>query len=623
MTSAPKPLAKHPARKLVLVWIGLGLVTLGLTPYFLLADLAVAAGLTFPFGLFFFHQGRLAWRRLPALPHVNLSAQHLTRGAFDEMRAELAKVSPSARKDTMVGRACLQQEALIALYEGRLAEAETLATSVLAMRRSFFNADYELAYDASAHAARGLARVARGDNAGAKTDADAAEASRWAGPEVVARARLVKAVVTSRAAYHEEALRTYLVGNAQLVLEHGMPRERMLFRALRRMSRSPARSVYREPAVATDDGARSKAQSWIAAIAPEAASFTSGDRMLADTVEEASIESVAPSDMNAIHKARHRVAGSKTPNRTVRIAGLWLVLVAAFLAIWQLLTPAGYVPAPVPVVEHSLVSSLVTAAISAIGFSGLMMLILWRARRSNRAYLDARRRVTLGDVDGAALALLALSTGRAVLTGASAHLELARIASRAGDFARAIMHTDAGIARVSKGQGRALAVDLVLPSLMMESAVAMAARGGVEEAAAEIALLERDFPTFSQLALAQLRVRLMIAIRTDRARSRQLAKGRTAEMRMPYREDMLADLVLATHGDLDEQDLERVDAELADDAALRVWIDRVAPGLRSDRPLAARSRVATAAPPMELIEVHEEDDAHAEDAIAPVAMRAR
>jgi hypothetical protein len=155
------------------------------------------------------------------------------------------------------------------------------------------------------------------------------------------------------------------------------------------------------------------------------------------------------------------------------------------------------------------------------------------------------------------------------------------MAAHRADFADAIARCDAAIARVERQPLRAAAADLLLPSLMAESAVAMAARGGVDEAAAELAILTRDFPAFPQLAAAQLRVRLLSAVRAaDRDTACALARGRTASMPLPYREDVLAELLLASRGDVPEDDRERLDDELSDNAELRAWLDAVAPGLR-------------------------------------------
>lgn len=52
--------------------------------------------------------------------------------------------------------------------------------------------------------------------------------------------------------------------------------------------------------------------------------------------------------------------------------------------------------------------------------------------------------------------------------------------------------------------------------------------------------------------------------------------------------------MLASRREVTEEDLERLDAELLDDAELRTWIDAVGPGLRDDRPMQGRgARIAS------------------------------
>jgi hypothetical protein len=168
-------------------------------------------------------------------------------------------------------------------------------------------------------------------------------------------------------------------------------------------------------------------------------------------------------------------------------------------------------------------------------------------------------------------------------------IERAGIASRVvaaaeADFAETIARCDAAIARVSKEPLRTYASPLLLPALMTESAVAMAARGGLEDADAELAILCRDFPTYPRLSSSLLRVRLLRAMRGgDRDAACAIARSRTADLPLPYREDVLADLALASRGDASDEDVARLDAELHDDAELRAWIDAVAPGLHAPR----------------------------------------
>jgi hypothetical protein len=580
----------HAARPLVWAYAAVGVLFVPVAALAMRSGGFSAAGIALACGAASLAIAQSLHVRIPAVQLVNTAAQHLTRGNIPESEALLASIDRAGARDGIVSRAVATLRALIALYEGRIEESEAFATRAIERRLGILTRSFERQQITAAHAVRALARAARGDADGAKADADVAESSVDATPEVIARARLVRAILASRAAYHEEAFRVYLAANARLVLEHAMPRERALFRALRRMSLNPARSVYREPARVKDDRAPSKLASWIASVAPEAAAYVEGDRLLVESVDEIPIEPGPPSDVRALRSAR----ASKSSGRPGRSRGAQLVLCVilggASLALWQFLTPTGTEPpTSIATAPPSFLAGFIVDILPVIVIGMLLLIVVSIGRQKQRALSLARRLVALGEKERARPALARLVTGRNGMIAATAGLELARLAAQEAKFAEAISRCDAAIARVQRQPLRAAASDILLPTLMTESAVAMAARGGLDEAAAELEILGRDFPTYSQLATAQLRVRFLSAVHeADRSAACALAKTRTAEMPLPYREDVLADLVLAARGDLAEEDLARLDGELHDDAELRVWLDLVAPGLRKDGPLAKR-----------------------------------
>ncbi len=588
----PTPVSRHPGRSLVWAHGAMGMACIPIAGAAIASGGFGAGAIAFGFGAASMGRARTLHVRIPAVQLVNKAAQQLTRGNIAATEALLSSISPAAAKDSLVARAVATQRALIALYDGRLKESEAFATLAIEKRLGLFSRAYERQQITSAYAVRAFARAARGDAAAAQNDADFAETSVYATPEVIARARLVRALLASRAAYHEEAFRGYLASNARIVLEHAMPRERALFRALRRMSRSPSRSVYREPARVHDDRAPSKLASWIATMAPEAAGYVEGDRLVAESVEEMPIESGVPSDVRALRAAR---AGKSTAARPGQqrwpTIVLWIAVVGVFVLLWQFLAPPD-TKAPsgahLDTTEPSRGASFMVDTVPVALVAVLFIAIVSMGQRQQRALAIARRLAALGDRARAKPALIDLARSRSGIIAATAGLELARLAAQQADFVEAISRCDAAIARVSRRSLRAAAADTLLPTLMTESAVAMAARGGVDEAAAELVVLGRDFPMYSQLAAAQLRVRLLTAVQgADRSAACAIARARTGSMPLPYREDVLADLVLASRGDLSAEDLAGLDGELQDDAELRTWLDRVAPGLRSDRLRAA------------------------------------
>lgn len=559
---------------------------------------AFGAGVTVLLGVFAGGLGRYFAHQIVAVPRVNTAVKHLMRGDLAAASSVLDSIPARATKSSTVRRSIGTVRATLALYEGRLDDAVRYATAAIEVRRGLLPGAFEGPQIAAAHGLRGLAFAALGNADRAKADADAAETSVDATPEVIARARIVRAIVASRAAYHEEAFRLYLGANARLVLEHAMPRERVLFRALRRMSRSPQRSVYREQGRVDDDRAPSKLASWIAYVVPEAAAYVEGDRMLADRVDEPAIPSGVPSDVRALRTARAG-ARSAPSSRRWRLVLLWATLVALFLALWQLLAPAApsTVALEAPIGPSSWTSD-VMATLVPLGVGALLWVVSMALRRRRlRAFSLARRLAALGEPARAWPALVELASSSDGILAATAALELARLAMARADFAEAIARCDAAIARVSEQPLRAHASDLLLPALMTESAVAMAARGGLEDADAELAVLCRDFPSYPRLASSVLRVRLVRAIRAgDRDAACAVARSRTGDLPLPYREDVLADLALASRGEATDDDLARLDAELRDDAELRGWLDAVAPGLRDDKAMhGRRARIAASA----------------------------
>lgn len=526
---------------------------------------------------------------------TNTAVQHLMRGDHATAEAMLAGIPPAAMDGT-VRREVSTVRALIALYEGRPEESAKLATVAIEGRRSLLGRTIESEQIAAAHAVRALAFVAAGDVDRAKADADAAETSVHATPEVIARARVVRALLASRAVYHEEAFRKYVAATAPLVLEYAAPRERVLFRALRRMAGSrQQQSAYRMPGRVKGDREPSKLASWISLVAPDAASFVDDDRAVADQVDEMVIPSGVPSDVRALRDARAGVRGARGARRGLRALALWGLLIVMLLATWQFLGPTprtGAPPPPPPVVVEAPTDALVSVlgwvvslGLPVVLFGVCLVVILAVAAKRTRDLAIARRLVAIGEPARALPMLERLTASPNAMVAATAGLELARLAARRGDFGEAVSRCDVAIALVSPQPHRAVAADVLLPALMTESAVANAARGSSDEADAELAILCRDFPTYPHLPSSLLRVRLVRAARGgDRDAAFAAARSRTGELPLPYREEILADLVLASRRELGEADRARVESELRDDEQLQRWIEIVAPGLVDRRP---------------------------------------
>lgn len=588
-------LPPHPAQRLVTVYWVLGGVFFVATGFGVVMQAWPIVGISMALcGLMGFASRRLK-ENIHAVTFINKAVQHVSRGEIDEAKGLLRLVPPKAAKRNIMRRATETLRAMIALYEGRPDEAASHASAAIAGGRSVLAHSFESAQIAGAHSWRGLAHAALGEGVRANEDADAAEASPHAPPDVIARARLVRALVLARGGDHDALAKT-VTGSARLILERALPRERALFRALRRLSRTPKRSVYREPSRPLENDAPSKLASWIGTMAPDAAAFVDGEALFAERSDDAAPTSEVMSDVRALDRAKW-TQGTRPPSAGKRVLLLWVVLIVMFLTIWQFLTPTprpgATTAAPAPVVVPVEVEEPPTWATIALPgatflvvFTGMLGFVILRARRLERRFALARRSAAMGETRS--VPELALLTKRNnMIIAASAELELARIANDQGDFGESISRCDNGIGRLQGPMMRAAAGDLLLPALMAESAVAAAARGGKDEADAKAALLARDFATYAWLAAALLRVRLLNAVRGDDTQGAiAAARARTAEMPIPLHEDVLADLVLAANVGVSDDEKARLEGELRDDERLRTWIELVAPGLR-DRALAS------------------------------------
>src|SRR6185436_10560116 len=111
---------------------------------------------------------------------------------------------------------------------------------------------------------------------------------------------------------------------------------------------------------------------------------------------------------------------------------------------------------------------------------------------------------------------------------AAAHLVLAQLLEKQGDFHAAAAEAQAGIAR-SNVRGVKVAVsDILLPELIAARAFSLAADGEIAESVAETDYLARSFPAFPYRARALLRIQIAQALaRKDFAKAAARARTRT------------------------------------------------------------------------------------------------
>jgi hypothetical protein len=531
--------------------------------------------------------GRDAWGQA----YAAAAQQAITRGRFDEAEALHARIPARSMRRGTVARTVAVQRALLTLFRGSPERAIAAVAPALASGTRLFSAQVERSQMASAHAVRALARAMTGDTARATADADAAEAYAEAMPEALARARLARTMVVSRRG-DMVALGTELAKDGSLMLEHTMPRERALVRALRKMAHGRGRSVYREPSKPSDGGnAPGALASWIAAVAPEAAAYATDDAARAEALEAASAPIASPDAQRAIAASRRAAAaaGQAASGRQRWVMGaIGAGLVATFVVLWQLFEPVASSSAhgPEAIAEPGWLGfdagPMAVAVAALLALACLVTLQLVRLRRINLALFGAHRAAALGDRATAEALLAGAKKSSLSVYAAAASANVAHLAERRADFALCLAECDGAIARLGAARTAQLSSEQLMPPLLGLRGLALAATGRHAEAEAELASLIARHAGYMHLPLFDFRIRFVNAVRAgDLDAARALAMQRTAELPVPLRDDLLADLVLATGPrGLPTEEIERVAAELRDNAEVCAWIDAIAPGLR-------------------------------------------
>jgi hypothetical protein len=582
----------HPVRQLTTRWYALGammiaggLVTAG-------AGLFGLAGACAVLGAFFLWTARANDNRGDAVQLANTAFERLTRGRVDECEALLARIP--TRAGGHVARAVALQRAMIAVHRGDAAAALAQASRACEGRPGLLSRPHDVRQMASALSLRAIAHASLGDATAARADADAAEASEGVSPPVLARSTLARAIVLAAAADTDGLARHFAAAGARQ-MEWLTPRERILFRALRGMARARPKSVYRESARPDERDAEDE-RAWIDKLVPGASTFAPPARHL-EAVDPAPATNASDEGVRQVLRAR--VAARKpAPRAKLRMLTLWGALVVTFLAIWQILAPSdGPRSASASGATPDWGWTLTVGPIaSTIVF--VVALITWQNARSGRALRRmqmAELAVARGDDQGAAVLLDEVARSGVDAVAATARAHLARTSVRQARWDDAIAQCDEGIARATRrAPTRAYVSDLILPELVELRAVALAALDRRAESDAELAMLARDFPTYAFAARAVLRAKLVGAARAgDMAGAAQIARGRTLDLPLPLREDVLGDVALALASGAAREELGRLDGELREDGELRAWLDAIDPELRGR--LRARAGGAEAA----------------------------
>lgn len=536
-----------------------------------------------------------------AIMRTHAALQAITRGEFDEAEMHLAAMPAWVTKSGSGMRSARYQRALIAFYRNDAKTAAELLGPATATKTKMATYTFERMQRTIALSLRALAFASMGDAASARADIAQIDEDAQSTPEALARARLAEAVLLSRAG-EMDALATHFRTHGSLMLEHTFPRERVLGRALRKMVQSRTRSVYREAARLDGEEATPKGAigEWIAQIAPDAAQHATEAGRLAERAEIAPPAAATDADLRAVSAARAEgMKGERAPRGRFarRVAALWLGLVSLFVALFMLFDKAEPSRVPRAHATHAATSATSTMNVGltatlvsvAILFVTLVVSVVFatrRGRRIERNVLAAQRAIALGDMKTAEPILVALEKAGPGLGTAQALFLRARRAEQQAQFEECLALCNRALGSIAAQTQtlRMLASTTITPMAIGLRGVALAALGRFGEANAELATIARDHGTWSHRVSAELRIRLMLAVRRgDLETARAVARERTPELPVTLRDEALADLVLAvapSGASRDEQ--ERVDTELREDMTVRSWIDTVAPDLRED-----------------------------------------
>lgn len=526
------------------------------------------------------------------------------RGRYDEARALLDGV-PKNVLGSYVGMMVDNQRAALALYEGKLETAVAEATKGARIGKTL--GAVASIHRQSALSLRAVALAGLGRKEEALADVSAVRAADYRQASFLARAALAEAVLFARDKDLDNLSRLLREERALLFGATG-PRERLIVRALARMVAAKKTSVYREAAPKGEQDVDEHA-SWIAQLAPEAASYAASPKL------GARLEAPAAVDPKAVAEAA-KAAKAKRP--WAHVAAVWGVVAMLLLAIWSLLRSDDVdVGPPAEAPFAGLDVGVVALAFSFLMFALVAAVIAFRMARGRKLTRELSQAFELrmrGKHDEARAALTKLAASKTVLVKPQAERELAVIATSAGDFKAARHHAEAGIAATSASPAAlSLSRPVLLPQLHAELAFALAAAGRPRRAEEALARIATISPAYPYLARDTFRVRLVELVKAGQLdAAATMARERPVDLPLTMQEELLCDALRVYAGDeLPEGERVRIELDLREDAVSARFLDGVAPALRRMLHPSAGPRIADpvlAAPPMDL----DDDDDEAE-----------
>ena len=567
-------------RRSYLLILGLGLVLLAASVVGTVAAPVFWTAFAIPFlaGCLFTAFGRWGLRIGSTMTVLSSSHNQVQAGRLAEAEAQLDALSGNRAR--AVRSAVHYQRAMIAARRGDLARVDRELTAMLALPKRWMEGANGDLQRAAAHGLRAWARAATGDLDGARSDIEEVRISKTPGSAALAHASLAEALMLERAG-DRAALAALLRREGKLLLGGLEVRERSVIRAMQRMLRAPATSVYRtrvDPKK-LDDKEEPPIAEWVERVTPELAPFLPRLRIQGSSPAPRFEPSAkAANDAQKTHD-------KKPASLVARVAGLWLVLIGLYYAIWQLLSP-GQRPrgrsrgAPVAPLFSSAdfvtFAGVFMGAVLAIAILRVVLVVA-RSRRNTRRLLELEPAVARGEDVSAALAELAKV--KQETAAAQAEAMLGALHDRRGDAEQALRHCDAARAKLRTRAGQAAAAGILSPTITGNRAYMLAALGRADEAYAELGHLPPDYLFLDRMRFVVPLVALLAKGEIDAAG--RLVDATSPDLGVGPRDELMRDLVHAVTSPTatGAAEIARLREELRDRDEHRRWIQKFAPTL--------------------------------------------